>query len=462
MGCAEGISPSFENCYLCALMRTTTVNIAFFPLPLLLVQLQPPTLGLWLGLGVLLVLLCGSAFMSASESAFFSLSPSELETMEREQEGTSGYRLALRMLAHPDRLLASILIMNNAVNVGIVLLGDYVVTGLVRFEDAGATEFLVKVVLITFLLLLFGEIFPKNIGLVFALPYVRFAGRSIHFFYRMTSPLAGPLSRMVSSMHQRFAAPPNLSMDELGHALDITQGKLSDDGGILRRIVHFGEIEASEIMRPRIDVVAIDVEGDFESVKALITSSGYSRIPAYEGTLDTVVGILYVKDLLPYLDAPAGFNWVQLIRSAYYVPENRPINSLFSDFQHRRIHMAVVVDEYGGTSGIITLEDVMEEVFGDIVDESDAEAKLYTQLGEGVYRIDAKMQLNDLSKLLGLEDDDIFQDVRGEAETLGGLVLEVLGRFPEVGQTLKVAGLTLTVEQMGKRRIEYIKVERGA
>lgn len=410
----------------------------------------------------MLLLLACSACMSASESAFFSLSPSEREVMEQGVEERAAYRLALEMLGHPDRLLATILIMNNLVNVGIVLLGNYVVNHMLLFENAEAMEFLVKVVLITFLLLLFGEILPKNIGLVFAMSYVSHTSQLLYFLYRLTGPVATPLSRMVSTMHQRFATPPNLSLDELGQALEITQGQLSEEEGILKRIVHFGEIEASQIMRPRIDVVAIDVEEDFASVKRLVTSSGYSRIPAYEGTLDTVVGILYVKDLLPYLNAPDGFNWVQLIRGAYFVPENKPINALFADFQHRQIHLAVVVDEYGGTSGIITLEDVMEEVFGEIADESDAEAKLYTQLGDGVYRIDAKMQLNDLCKLLQIEDDSIFDSVRGEAETLGGLVLEIMGRFPEVGTTLRVEGLTLVVEQMSKRRIEYIRVERSA
>lgn len=399
--------------------------------------------------------------MSASESAFFSLSPAQLDRMEMEQEGVPTYGLALRMLANDNRLLATILIGNNFVNVGIVMVSNHIADSVVTFVDAPAAEFMVKVVLITFLLLLFCEIMPKNVGMALSLDYVRRMGGLLYGVYRVLGPFARPLSRMVANMNRHFTPRSSISMDDLGQALEITQEQIEEEP-ILRRIVQFGQIEASEIMRPRIDVVGVDVEEGFDELRRIVLESGYSRIPAYRDTLDTVEGILYVKDLLPYLDESDDFDWVKLLRGVYYVPENKRINSLLRDFQEDQVHMAIVVDEYGGTSGILTLEDVMEEVFGEIGDESDAESRLYSIVGDGVYRVDAKIQLNDLCKLLSYEDDSVFDAQRGEAETLAGLILELLGRFPRMGEVLHVGDLTLTVEKVGARRIESVRLERVA
>lgn len=421
------------------------------------VMFTPPTWEVYLAIVVLVFFLFCSAYISASEAAFFSLSPRARQRLEDERKENVQCDIVLKLLSHEDRFLATILIVNNLVNVGVVVLSNFVLNSTLSFVGMGGVEFFVKTLFITFLLLLFGEILPKNIGMAFSESYIRFASRGLQIVYLLLSPLAIPLSRAVSSMYQRFSSRSDLSMDELGQALEITESLPEET--ILRGIVRFGDIEASEIMRPRIDVVAVEVKEKYNELKRIVLESGYSRIPVYEDTLDTVVGILYVKDLLPYLEAADDFNWVQLIRKVYFIPENKRINVLFHEFQAHHVHMAVVVDEYGGTSGILTLEDVIEEVFGEMKDESDAESRLYVSLGDGVYRIEGKMPLNDLAKLLNMKDITVFDAIRGEAETLGGLVLEILGRFPVEGEVVRVAGLVLTMDHVGKRRIESIHVE---
>lgn len=425
-----------------------------------MVTYHVPTLGTYVGFAVLLLLLSISAFISGSESAFFSLRPSDLEKMREVQESEGRFTHAFRMLDNQERLLATILITNNLVNVGIVILANYVTDTIVTFSESSVAGFLVKMVLITFLLLLFGEIMPKQFAAGRQLAYVRRADRLLYGFYLFWRPISSFLAWSVRKLNQRFTPRMQLSMDELGEALEITQGQLPEEDAILKRIVSYGHLEVSEIMRPRLDTVAVDRETDFEVLKNTVISSGYSRLPVYEETLDSVVGVLYVKDLLRYIDESADFDWFKLVRKAYFVPENKKINDLFTEFQRERIHLAIVVDEYGGTCGVVTLEDILEEIFGEIGDESDFATQLYTKLGDRCYRFVAKVQLNDLCKVLDI-DDTILEDVRGEAETIGGLVLEQLGRFPERGEVLKLeeAGLTLTVESVSSRRIEQIKVE---
>lgn len=426
-------------------------------LPALQVTFAVPGLATVVELAVLVLLLGVSAFISGSESAFFSLRPADLDRIEAGQD-YAPYRAAQRMLGQQDRLLATILFMNNFVNVGIVILSVFITNAVVSFEQAPAMGFLVKGVLITFILLLFGEILPKLSGASNPLRYVRFAARPLYGIYCAMRPIASVMALSMSRVHQRFSPRNDLSIDDLGEALAITGSQQPEEESMLRRIVQFGHIEVREIMRPRIDVVAIEQSESYDELRRLVLQSGYSRIPVYKESFDEIVGILYVKDLIPYIDEQAEFNWGKLVRKAYFVPENKKIDDLFTEFQRARIHFAVVVDEYGGTCGIITLEDILEEIFGEIGDESDGHKQYYTRLGEGVYMFEAKVQLNDFCKILQL-DDAYLDDVRGASETLAGLVLEKLERFPEKGEVITVNGLTLTVEAVTNRRIERLKVE---
>lgn len=425
---------------------------------MLAVQFHAPTWGLGIGIVVLLGLLLTSAFISGSESACFSLKPKDLEHMRRERASVPAYGLALSMLECQDRLLATILITNNLVNIGVVILSAYITDGLVSFAEALVAGFIVKVVLITFLILLFGEVLPKLLGTARPVLYLRKAARPLYFLYCMLKPFSILMARSVSRINQRLTPKLDLSMEELGEALDITQGHLPEEEAMLKRIVHYGDIEVSEIMKPRMDVIAVDVEESYAAIRVPVLASGYSRIPAYRGSLDQVEGVLYVKDMLPYIDETGGFDWVKLLRPSYFVPENKKIDDLLKEFQEQKIHMAIVVDEYGGTCGIITLDDILEEVFGEIGDEGKHKEDLYRRLGERSIDFEAKIQINDLCKVLGIDDAQL-DEARGESETLAGLVLELLGRFPEVGEVIKVQGLTLTVEVVDARRIERIRVD---
>ncbi len=419
-----------------------------------------PTVGLGVGLVVLLLLLLTSAFISGSESACFSLKPKDLDHMRREREDIPAYGLALTMLESQDRLLASILITNNLVNIGIVILSAYITDGLISFAEAPVAGFVVKVVLITFLILLFGEVLPKLLGTARPVLYLRKVARPLYFIYCVLKPFSILMARSVSRINQRLTPKLDLSMEELGEALDITEGHLPEEEEMLKRIVHYGDIEVSEIMKPRMDVVAVDVAEDYKSLQHIVLPSGYSRIPVYKESLDQVEGVLYVKDMLPYIDEEFDFNWVKLLRPAYFVPENKKIDDLFTEFQQERIHLAIIVDEYGGTCGIVTLDDILEEVFGEIGHEGKRKLQLYRRLSDTSVDFEAKIQINDLCKVLGI-DDALLDDARGESETLAGLVLELLGRFPEKGEVIQVQGLKLTVEQVDARRIERIRVDYG-
>ena len=262
-------------------------------------------------------------------------------------------------------------------------------------------------------------------------------------------------------MNERFAPHLDLSMDQIEEALEITKkenGNSDEESLLIKRLAHYGKIDVCEIMHPRVDVFALDFETPYTEVKKQVIATGYSRIPVYKESFDTIVGVLYVKDLLPYIDENDSFVWTSLLRSAYFVPENKKIDELLTEFQTQRIHLAIVVDEYGGTCGVVTLEDILEEVLGEIADESDGVEKMYTQLDARTYRFDAKILLNDFCKIIGRPDTD-FDEIRGEAETLAGLVLEKLERFPEQGELVYIEDLKLTIEAVTNRRIEQIRVE---
>lgn len=431
------------------------------PLPLL-VQCYAPTGGVLLGLFILLLLIVGSAFVSGSEAAFFSLHTTELELLEADQTKHPRYRFALTMLKSQERLLATILIANNLINIGIVILSAYITDSLVSFVDAELEGFFVKVVLITLLLLLFGEVLPKQLGASRPLRYVYFASRPLYIIYQLLSPFARLMAFSVQHINERFAPHLNLSMEQIEQAVELTKehdSSIDEDSLIIQRLAHYGQIEVREIMHPRVDLFALDNDTPYSEVIRQVIEIGYSRIPVYKDALDTIIGVLYVKDLLPHIKEPDSFAWQTLLRKAYFVPENKKIDELFAEFQQNSIHLAIVVDEYGGTCGVVTLEDILEEVLGEIADESDDKDEvLYTQIDPHHYLFDAKISLNDFCKALQLPDET-FDPIRGEAETLAGLVLEKLERFPEQGEVLQFDNLKLTITAVTKRRIEKIKVE---
>lgn len=426
---------------------------------LLEVQFLPVSVGFFAGLAVLVALLGMSGFISGSEAALFSLSPSQREELEARRHEEPRYDVALRMLSKPNRLLATILVANNTVNVAVVLVSTYVTDSIVDFSSAPEWGFFIKTVLISLLLLFFGEVLPKILGCSFTKSYVRFAAFPLNAVWSFLSPITRLMARSVSIVDERLGGHKSLSIDELGRALDITEGRMPDEDKILRRIVRFGDIEACEIMTPRIDVVAVDVSETLSAVRGKSIESGFSRLPVINDSLDRVIGVVHVKDLLPYIDENDDFAWQRLVRRTYFVPEHKKIDDLLSVFQTNNVHLAIVVDEYGGTCGIVTLEDVLEEIFGEIEDESDEPERLYVRLGEHTYLFEGKVQINDFCKVLELRDDT-FAGVQGEAETLAGLMLEQLGRIPEKGEMVQIERLTFTAEEVTRRKIEKIKVDR--
>jgi len=408
------------------------------------------------GFLILVILLLLSAIISGSEVAFFSLTPNDLSRLRKEK--TRKALSLLSLTAMPDKVLSTILVANNLVNVGIIILSAFLSESLLGESMAPVTRFIVEVVAITFIILLFGEIMPKVYATRnhFAVAYNMAVPLSI--LEKALRPGTAALMFMTKSVRKRsLSRKKKISMNDLSDALDLTADKLEEEKKILKGIVNFGNISVSAIMCPRVDVTALDITEGFSRVIPVITESGYSRIPVYSGSFDNVKGILYAKDVLPYAGSPDSFKWQSLIRPPYFVPETKKINELLKEFQLRKIHMAVVIDEYGGTSGIVTLEDILEEIVGEISDESDVDTPLYRKVDENTYIFEGKILLNDFYKILSL-DRDPFADVKGEAETLAGLVLELTGEIPKRNQTIEYGPYIFTIESSDKRRIKEIRV----
>ncbi len=420
------------------------------------VSLKNIDYGTLIGLLTILLLLISSALVSGSEVAFFSLSPADKNKLSSSKNTTSDKLLSL--LKNPEKLLATILIANNFVNIAIVLLSTYLTEQILHFENiSDAMVFLIKVVLITFLLLLFGEIIPKVYASKFSLQFALFMALPLFGLDKFFTPLSVLLIRSTSLIKKRLdKKKPDISIDDLSNALELTENQIKDNKKILEGIVSYGTTDASEIMKPRVDVVAFDINMTFNEVLESIKQNGYSRIPVYDGTFDTIKGVLFVKDLLPHFDNP-NFDWTSLIRPAYFVPESKKINDLLLDFQLKKMHIAIVSDEYGGISGIVTLEDVVEEIVGDIVDEFDGDDIFYKKIDDNNYIFEGKTLLIDLYKILELEDD-IFDKIRGEADTLAGLILELKGEIPEIDSVVKYENFTFKVISSDNRRIKKIKL----
>ncbi|WP_294597774.1 gliding motility-associated protein GldE [uncultured Rikenella sp.] len=407
-------------------------------------------------LAALIGLLIVSALVSGSETAFFSLSPNDIHELE-ENDGPQA-QAALRLLGDKDRLLSTILITNNLVNIGAILAANALIDGMVAFGQAAALEFIVKVIVVTFLLLLFGEIMPKIFAAYNSLSFAQRMSVPLLSLQRLFQPLSAILIRTGSVITRGLARKQsNLSVTDLTDAIEIAETDSEGDKKMLTGIVRFSATEVDQIMKPRIDVRALEIGATFADVKQTVVESGFSRIPVYHENLDDIRGILYVKDLLPHLGADADFNWQQLLRPAYFVPEHKKINDLLEDFQKRKIHIAVVVDEYGGTLGIASLEDILEEIVGEIADESDIENAFYRQIDDNRYIFEGRTHLGDFLRVLELPDG-LLDEARGDADTLAGLMLEIRGEFFGEGESVREGDIEFKALRVENRRITEVEV----
>lgn len=405
---------------------------------------------------VLLLLLFSSAVISGSETGYFSLSPGQLEEIEQK-----GYTKILRLLKKPERLLATILISNNFVNVGIVILSSFLMESLFDFSDTPVLGFVIQVVVVTFFILLFGEIIPKLYANRYPVRMAAFMARPLNVLCWLMRPFADLLSNSTSIISRRVAQKNSISIDQLSKALELTKdSEINEEKDILEGIVRFSNIYAIDIIQPRINVVGIDTEETFGHVRERIVEHGYSRLPVYKENLDTIVGILYTKDLLAHLNESDDFRWQELARPAYFVPETKKINDLLEEFQTKKVHMAIVVDEYGGMSGIVTMEDILEEIVGEINDETDEKEKSYVKTKENTYIFEGHTLLNDFEKITDNEDD-CFREIEGEADTLAGLILEIKGEMPRKNEVITYQKHKFTILEVDKRRIKKIKYEKG-
>ena len=403
------------------------------------------------------LLLFVSGFASGSEIAFFSLSPSDLSELDEEKHEADIQIKLLR--ADSERTLATILITNNLVNVTIIMLLNYFFAHVVDFGSAYWLQFLCITVLLTFLLLLFGEIMPKIYTAKDPLQFCRKAVGSIMFFRRLFWPIASILLR-TGMLAEKVVQKENhvLSVDDLEQALELTDKEdIKEEQLMLEGIVRFGDETAKEIMTSRQDVVDLDYKESFPEVIKCIVENNYSRIPVYQNNSDNIRGILYIKDLLPHLNKGDNFRWQSLIRPPYFVPETKKIDDLLREFQENKVHIAIVVDEFGGTSGIVTLEDILEEIVGEINDEYDEDEKSYSRINSNTFVFEGKTLLSDFYKILKL-DDTIFEEVEGDADTLAGLMLELKGDFPKLHEKIDFQHFTFEILEIEERRIAKVKV----
>jgi gliding motility-associated protein GldE len=409
---------------------------------------------------ILCILLLCSALASASETAFFSLSPNDINEMENSDKRAD--KLVLELREKPKQFLATILITNNLVNVTITIFSVYIMEELFLFEDDTIWEFIIDVVIVTSLLLIFGEMIPKITAAKRAPTLCRNLAPTIKVLMVVFKPLSSLLVKSTSLIDNKIAkkTPDTLSITDLTTAVDITTTEETpiEERSMLQGIATFGEKEVSDIMQPRVQLFAVKTTTPLDQLIELIIENGFSRIPVYEDTLDEIKGILYVKDLLPHIEEK-DFKWQSLLRPAFFVPENKKIDDLFQDFRAKKIHIAIVVDEYGGTSGLVTMEDVLEEIVGDIKDEFDAvvENQNYKKIDDKTYIFQAQTSLVDFCKVFDI-NEFYFEDIKGESDTLAGLILEMEGRIPQAGFSTSYKEFDFRIEKADKRRIIEIKV----
>jgi len=412
----------------------------------------------------LIILLISSALISGTEVAFFSISQVDIDDLSSKNEKD----IVVKLLQKPKKLLATILITNNFINILIVLL--FASLGEQLLEDFNYSifgikvRFLIEVVLVTFLILLFGEVLPKVYASRKALRFASFMSKPVQVLNTFLTPISYPLINLTNIVEKSLGNKSNIfSVETLSQALELTSkgATTKDEQKILEGIVSFGNTETVQIMKPRIDIFALSDDETYEAVLDKILKNGYSRNPVYHENIDTIIGVLYAKDLLAHLNKET-FKWQRLLRDPLFVPENKKLDDLLSEFQEKKNHLAIVVDEYGGTSGLVTLEDVIEEIVGDINDEFDEDDLSYSKIDEDNYIFEGKTTIKDFCKVLGDEDEALFEEEKGESETLAGFILEISGKFPKRGEKINFKKYTFTIEALDNKRIKQVKTTRNA
>ena len=412
----------------------------------------------------LIILLISSALISGTEVAFFSISQVDIDDLSSKNEKD----IVVKLLQKPKKLLATILITNNFINILIVLL--FASLGEQLLEDFNYSifgikvRFLIEVVLVTFLILLFGEVLPKVYASRKAVRFASFMSKPVQVLNTLLTPLSYPLINLTNIVERSLGSKSNIfSVETLSQALELTSkgATTKDEQKILEGIVSFGNTETVQIMKPRIDIFALSDDETYEAVLEKILKNGYSRNPVYHENIDTIIGVLYAKDLLAHLNKET-FKWQRLLRDPLFVPENKKLDDLLAEFQEKKNHLAIVVDEYGGTSGLVTLEDVIEEIVGDINDEFDEDDLSYSKIDEDNYIFEGKTTIKDFCKVLGNEDETFFEEEKGESETLAGFILEISGKFPKRGEKINFKKYTFTIEALDNKRIKQVKTTRNA
>ncbi len=437
-------------------METDPIFTMNVPLAMV-VEFLPLSIGTVMSILVLIILLSFSALLSGSEVAYFSLSPSDMN--ELEDADTKNSRRIIKHLRNPEHLLATILIGNNFVNVGIVILSAFITNSVVVFGEPKWVKFVVEVIGITAIILFFGEILPKVYASRFSLRFAGIMAYPLIILKSIFKPLSHILVHTSGFVNTRVAKRvASISLEDISQALELTGDEITDEKELLEGIVKFGNINAAEIMTARVDVIDIEISSGYNKVMSVIVESGYSRIPVFENTPDNVKGVLYVKDLLPYLSESDDFAWQELIRQPYFIPEAKKLDDLLEEFQLNKTHLAIVVDEYGGTCGIVSLEDILEEIVGDISDELDDDEIFFVHQPDGSIIFEGKTLLNDFYKITDI-DESYFENIKGEAETLAGLLLELKGEIPDKNEKIMYRNVIFTTVSVDSRRIRKVKFE---
>ena len=403
------------------------------------------------------VLLFISALLSGAEVAFFSLSTKDLE--EASKQDLSKANLIISLLEKPKKLLATLLVANNFINIGVVILFSYIGSDLFSSVSSPLLKFILEVIVVTFLILLFGEVLPKVYANRNNLKFAKFVAQPLYILDKLLSPISLPMRAITIFLHEKLGKQKsNFSVDQLSQALELTSSEGTSQGEqkILEGIVSFGNTDTKQVMSPRIDIFAIEINETFGKLLPKIIDKGYSRIPVYNDNIDQIEGVLFVKDLIPHIDNK-DFDWKTLLRAPFFVPENKKLDDLLKDFQSMKNHLAIVVDEYGGTSGLVSLEDVIEEIVGDISDEFDDDDLSFSQIDAKNYLFEGKINLKDFYRIIDV-DEILFEDKKGEAETLAGFLLEIHGNFPKKGHKLTFGNCNFVIETVDKKRIKQIKV----
>ena len=407
-------------------------------------------------IGIVFLLFC-SAMVSAAEVALFSLSQQDLNTLS--EEDSSKANLISNLLQRPKKLLATILVANNFSHIGVVIIFSFVGNSIFSVIESPILKFIVEVILVTFLILLFGEVLPKIYASRNNIQFAKFVANPMSFLDKLLSPVSLPMRAVSVFLHEKLGKQKsNISVDQLSQALELTstEDTTSEEQKILEGIVSFGNTDTKQVMSPRIDIFALEMEETFVEIYQKIVDKGYSRIPVYKESIDHIEGVLFVKDLIPHINKKE-FDWNKLIREPFFVPENKKLDDLLKEFQSKKSHLAIVVDEYGGTSGLVSLEDVIEEIVGDISDEFDDENLNFSQIDDRNFLFEGKINLKDFYRIVDV-DEEIFESRKGEAETLAGFILEILGNFPKKGQKIHFANVRFTIEVVDKKRIKQLKV----